>query len=303
MLAPHPQGGDPFTDGRPNLAPHIINNSWGCPPSEGCDVDTLQQAVETARAAGQLVVSSAGNKGPACSSVLDPIAIYNASLSVGAHNAEGAIASFSSLGPVTIDGSNRPKPDITAPGVDIYSTYPTDRGSYTTLRGTSMAAPHVAGAAALLWSAIPALVGDVERTEQVLLRSATPVAASQCGEDADTAPNFTYGFGRLNVLSAVQMAQNPLSVTVQLTDWQAAPQADALVTVTDRLTGHAFTATSDDNGEARIANLIAGDYSVSAQAAGVRFRNAEVTVTSASEPASIVLVGREPYYLPWIARQ
>src|SRR5262249_22704433 len=61
FMAPYPPNGDPFRDGKPELAPDIINNSWGCPPSEGCNKDSLRQVVETVRAAGLMVVASAGN--------------------------------------------------------------------------------------------------------------------------------------------------------------------------------------------------------------------------------------------------
>ncbi len=155
LLAPFPQDGDPFTDGRPELGANVVNNSWGCPPSEGCDTESLRLVIENVRAAGIFVAASAGNKGPSCASVNDPLAIYDSAFSVGAHDATGAIASFSSRGPVTVDGSNRPKPDIAAPGVAVYSTYRTN--NYAFLQGTSMASPHVAGAVALLWSAVPYL--------------------------------------------------------------------------------------------------------------------------------------------------
>ena len=49
FLAPWPHGGDPETDGRPEYSPHIINNSWGCPPSEGCDAGTLLDASRSSR--------------------------------------------------------------------------------------------------------------------------------------------------------------------------------------------------------------------------------------------------------------
>ena len=181
FLAPYPPDGDPFTDGQPALAPDIINNSWGCPPNEGCNTDSLRQVVETVRAAGLMVVASAGNVGyTGCSSVKDPIAIYDATFTVGAVDASGNIAPFSSRGPVTADGSGRLKPDLTAPGVNILSTY---RYSGTsTVSGTSMASPHVAGAVALIWSAAPWLIGDPTLTEQVLLKSATPVYTSLCGD-------------------------------------------------------------------------------------------------------------------------
>ena len=101
----------------PNLRPHVMNNSWGCPPSEGCAADTLQPIVENTEAAGIFVEASAGNAGPNCSSVVDPPAIYAASYSTAALNTgTTTVAGFSSRGPVTIDGSGRIKPNIAAPG-------------------------------------------------------------------------------------------------------------------------------------------------------------------------------------------
>ena len=93
---------------------------------EGCtDVNAvLKTVVESVNAAGILVVVSAGNDGSACSSVLDPAAIYDVVLSVGATDGASttdAIASFSSRGPVTVDGSGRMKPDVSAPGVSVRS--------------------------------------------------------------------------------------------------------------------------------------------------------------------------------------
>ena len=117
MLAPTDSTG---ANPRPDLAAHVINNSWGCPTSEGCtDPNVLKTVVENVRAAGIAVVVSAGNGGPACSTISDPPAIYDASLSVGATSDSDAAASFSSRGPITADGSNRLKPDIAAPGVSL----------------------------------------------------------------------------------------------------------------------------------------------------------------------------------------
>ena len=68
----------------PAMAPDVINNSWSCPPSEGCtDPTILQTVVENTRAAGILVVTSAGNSGPGCSTVSNPPGIYDASFAVG----------------------------------------------------------------------------------------------------------------------------------------------------------------------------------------------------------------------------
>lgn len=205
MLAPFPVGGDPFTDGDPTMAAHVINNSWGCPELEGCDPGALQAAAEHLRAAGIFVAVSAGNDGPDCNTVKDPLAIYDAVFSVGAIDQSGTMAYFSSRGPVTVDGSNRIKPDLAAPGVTILSSMP--GGSYSTMDGTSMAGPHVVGAVALLWSAVPSLIGDIDVTEQILIQSAQPYAGSTgFGCFSGDIPNAAYGYGVLNVYEAVKLA-------------------------------------------------------------------------------------------------
>jgi len=188
----------------PTKAPHIINNSWYCPPSEGCvDPMILETVVENTRAAGILVVVSAGNSGPSCASVDAPPAIYDASFSVGATDDFDGIASFSSRGPVEIDGSMRLKPDVSAPGVGIRSSR--RGGDYRIMSGTSMAGPHVAGLAALLISAHPELAGDVDALEAAITSSALPLTTSQgCGGDtSDDIPNHTFGHGRIDALAAV----------------------------------------------------------------------------------------------------
>lgn len=204
MLAPYPQGGDPFTDGDPRRAAHVVNNSWACPPLEGCDADSLRPAVDALRAGGIFVVASAGNEGPACGSVSDPIAIYDGSLTVGAVDAAGDVAPFSSRGPVTVDGSGRAKPDLLAPGVDVLSAFP--GGTYTALAGTSMAGPHVAGVVALLWSARPDLIGDVERTEQILFATASPYTGVLEDCHSGGVPNNVYGYGVVDAHAAVRKA-------------------------------------------------------------------------------------------------
>src|SRR5207248_4658886 len=145
MLAPFPYGGDPWRDGRPDRAPDVLTNSWGCPPVEGCDLGTLRAAVDALTGAGIYVVVAAGNSGPACRTVDDPPAPYPSALTVGAVDQRGNVAEFSSRGP-TPDG--RPKPDLLAPGVGVLSALP--GGRFGALVGTSMAAPLVAGVVALM---------------------------------------------------------------------------------------------------------------------------------------------------------
>lgn len=190
----------------PARAPHIINNSWGCPPSEGCAPATLQSVVDNLRAAGILVVVSAGNSGSGCGSVVDPPAIYAGSFSVGATTSGDAIAAFSSRGPVTVDGSNRLKPDVTAPGAGIRSALP--GGGYGSLSGTSMAGPHVAAVAAIVMSANPELRGNPAAVEAILRETAIPTTSTQtCGAFSGAAvPNAVFGHGRVDALAAVQRA-------------------------------------------------------------------------------------------------
>ena len=96
-------------------APDIINNSWSCPPSEGCSQATLESAFLTVRAAGIMVVARNENTGPSCASATDPPGMYEASFSVGATDNSDNLAGFSSRGPVTYNGKTYTKPDISAP--------------------------------------------------------------------------------------------------------------------------------------------------------------------------------------------
>ncbi|MFN8466460.1 MAG: S8 family serine peptidase [Caldilineaceae bacterium] len=270
FMAPYPQGGNPMTDGKPELAPGIINNSWACPRKEGCEVDTLRQIVDTVRAAGIFVAASAGNYGgfmfpPKCNTVLEPIAIYDSSFSVGAHDQTGTIASFSSSGPVTVDGSNRLKPDLTAPGVGIMSTIP---GGYSDhFSGTSMASPHVAGAVALLWSIAPELEGDIDRTEQILRESATPVINGDC-DPSPTSPNNVYGYGRLNVLQAILDARPPATATVAVLGAGGQPVAALPVRLVSNQTGLTYAGVTGADGKAQVASsdggqpLLSGAYTL-----------------------------------------
>jgi len=207
FIAPTDLDGD---DANTALAPDVINNSWSCPPREGCtDPNVLLTVVENVRLAGILTVHSAGNSGPGCSTVDAPAAIYQASFSVGATTSSDTIASFSSRGPVTVDSSDRLKPEVAAPGVGVNSSLP--GGSYGSLSGTSMAAPHVAGLVALLISVDPSLSGQVDSLEALIEHTALPRAAAQTcwGVPGSNIPNNTYGWGRVDALHAAVMLLNP----------------------------------------------------------------------------------------------
>ena len=191
---------------KPWLAPDVINNSWACPEMEGCNTanfSILDEAVQNLTNAGIVVVASAGNTGDDCSTIVTPAAIFDMSLSVGATNEADSLADFSSRGPITVDSTYRMKPNVTAPGVNVRSCV--RDGEYRVWSGTSMAGPHVAGAVALIISANPNLRGNVEAIFDILQSTAVPLTLDDHCEE-DQVPNNLYGYGRINVLKAVEKA-------------------------------------------------------------------------------------------------
>ena len=203
----------------PLKSPDVINNSWSCPVSEGCDPSNwsfMELALNNLRASGVFVVASAGNEGiDICGSISRPPAIFERAFSVGATkklldsltNIEyDTIASFSSRGPVLVDNSYRLKPDISAPGHKVLSSVPGNRYSYSS--GTSMAGPHVAGVVALVLSANPDLRGNTNIIQEILESTADPKPEEDICRNIfeKLVPNSIFGHGRINALTAVERA-------------------------------------------------------------------------------------------------
>ncbi|PHN01677.1 S8 family peptidase [Flavilitoribacter nigricans] len=247
FLAPTDLDGN---DPRPELAPHVINNSWGCPAMEGCSAENwgiLEQAVENLRAAGVVVVVSAGNDGPDCGSVNDPSAIFAGSFAVGATNATDTLAGFSSRGPVTIDGSGRIKPDLVAPGVNIRSARRND--GFMAASGTSAAGPFVTGIVALIIEANPDLAGEVALIEQIMRESTVPAYDRvSCGGYSDTdVPNPMTGYGRIDALAAVERARQVSPVNT--------PRADLGIEVYPNPSRGLLRFTSDTNSSGSVLEI------------------------------------------------
>ncbi|KAI9290959.1 subtilisin-like protein [Neoconidiobolus thromboides FSU 785] len=195
------------TNPKPRLRPHVIGNSYYCPGEEGCSRSTFKYALRALKSAGIFMSVCAGNDGKlGCSSILSPPATEPTSFTVAASKyLSNDRAAFSSMGPVP----ERPEfaIDITAPGVNITSSIP--GGKYAVFQGTSMATPHVAGAALLVIAACPHLNRRVDLIAKVLRESATPNYSNLgCGKDLATSlPNNEYGFGILNVAKALKLCK------------------------------------------------------------------------------------------------
>ncbi|MEV0806423.1 S8 family serine peptidase [Micromonospora sp. NPDC050200] len=202
----------------------VVNLSLGGP--DGPETDPLEQTVTDLSAQyGTLFVVAAGNAGPA-QSIGSP-ASAPAALAVGAVNRDDVLADFSSRGPATADAAA--KPELTAPGVAITAARSSDGGlgtpgdAYMSLSGTSMATPHVAGAAALLAQQHPDWSG--EQLKATLMAAAVRVPDSGV---------FEQGAGRVDVGRAVtqSITASPPSVAFGLQQWPHADDEPVTRTVT-----------------------------------------------------------------------
>lgn len=164
--------------------------------------DPLSEAVENAVSAGIVFAIAAGNDG-GYQTVASP-GIAPSAITVGATDASDALAYFSSKGPAR--GTYTMKPDLVAPGVGIYSSFPGDK--YAVLNGTSMASPHVAGAAALLLQLHPSWAPL--QVKSVLMGNTKSLAAGP----------YDVGTGRLDILQSVQstFGVSPGSISLSMVD-------------------------------------------------------------------------------------
>jgi len=183
---------------RPDLRPHVVNNSWG----GGRGDPWYQATVDGWVAAGIFPQFAIGNSGPSCSSANDP-GEYIQSYAAGAYDINNNLAGFSSRGPSAFGGEI--KPNIAAPGVSVRSSVPTN--SYSSFSGTSMASPHVAGVVALIWSdnGAPGFRRNIAATRGFLDNTAVDVNALTCGGSMDD--NNMFGEGRLDAKAAVDAAR------------------------------------------------------------------------------------------------
>jgi subtilisin family serine protease len=259
-------GENPDASKRPN----IVNNSWGTlAPSNEPFMEDISQAWEDS---GIFGVWSNGNNAPGCQTSGSPGSrIIN--YSVGAYDIDNNIAGFSSRG-AGQDGET--KPNLSAPGVNVRSSVP--GSGYDSFDGTSMAAPHVAGAIALLWSAAPSLFGDVNATKELLDGTATDHPDSECGGTDDD--NNVYGEGQLDALALLEGAPTGDTGTAAGTVTDAAtstPLNGAELTIVGGEINRTVTTAEDG---AYSLPLPAGDYEVTAEAFGYVTQTAAMTITA-----------------------
>jgi subtilisin family serine protease len=250
--------------------PHIVNNSWGSDPSDDPLMEDIQLAWE---ASGIMGIWSNGNSGPGCETSGAP-GSRTINYSVGAYDVDNQIASFSSRG----DGQDgQVKPDIAAPGVAVLSALPGN--AYEAWNGTSMAAPHVSGAVALLWSARPEYVRDLEGTRLLLDLSAIDTDDTSCGGTA--ADNNVYGQGRLDALGLINAGSvGTATLTGTVTDAATErPVPGATVALAGPMS-RVYTVGAD---AAYTFTVTAGEYQVKVTAFG--YQTTTQTVTLAKEGA------------------
>lgn len=175
--------------------PQVVNNSWG----GNRDDSFYDDIVKKWKAAGIVPIFSSGNTGEYNAggegSIGSPGSLED-SFSVGALTKDDRLAKFSLRGPSK--HTNKFKPEISAPGVNILSA--DYKGGYVLKTGTSMAAPHVSGAVALILEANRNLT--VDKVEEILKSTATPLT----DDHYISSPNMGYGYGKLNVFKAVEAA-------------------------------------------------------------------------------------------------
>ncbi|MGC4938781.1 S8 family serine peptidase [Kribbella sp. DT2] len=258
----------------------VVNVSLGGPDAPGDDL--LEQAVNTLSTQhGTLFVVAAGNAGQGGPGTIDSPGSAASALTVGAVDKQDRLADFSSRGATYGDALT--KPDVTAPGVDIVAAKAagTEAGlpvgdQYVSLSGTSMATPHVAGAAAILRQQHPDWTGA--QVKAALMASAKPAA----GVGA-----FGQGAGRVDVARAIdqQVVSTPTSLSFGLASWPHEDDPVQTRTVTYRNSGSTPVSLDLD---LRVTDLPAGLFTVSPASLVVPAGgSADATVTADTRPATV----------------
>lgn len=249
MLAPTDQNGE---NPRPDLRPNVVSNSWG----GGSGDEFYREIVNAWVSAGIFPVFANGNSGPFCGSVGSP-GDYPESYGVGAYDISNIIADFSSRGSSAFGVV---KPNISAPGVNVRSSVP--GSGYDFFSGTSMATPHVTGAIALLWSAAPAMVGDIGLTRELLGAAAVDHEDDSCGGEPGN--NNVWGEGQMDIVATLDIA--PIGPTGWLSGVVATDDGETIAGAKVRLAGGINRTISTGSDGSFNVRLPVGGYDAEASA-------------------------------------
>jgi subtilisin family serine protease len=257
VIAPTDMAGN---NPNPALAPDLVSNSWG---SDDPNDTFYLETVQAWRAAGIIPIFAAGNAGEAGCGTAGTPGNFNEVISLGATDTKDNIAPFSSRGP---SPTGKVSPNVSAPGVDVVSSVP--GGGYQAFSGTSMAAPHAAGAIALMLSSKPSLVGNFDAVLNALDVTAVDRPDGSCGspDPSDNDPNYVYGEGRIDAKAAVDLVKSGGTLSGTVTD-SGTHLAIAGARVAAGNGDREFATTADASGNYSIF-LAAGTYVVTAGAFG-----------------------------------
>tara|TARA_Y100000589_G_scaffold245297_1_gene233003 strand:- start:11467 stop:12789 length:1323 start_codon:yes stop_codon:yes gene_type:complete len=178
--------------------PAVVSNSWGTAWKNQNKIEALLRAVQTWKNVGIIPVFAAGNSGPRPQTILIP-GVFDESITIGSTDRSDRIARFSSQGPGVYLGNKTDKPDLTAPGVSVYSA--DLNGKYTYRSGTSMATPHITGIIAIMLEANPNL--DTEQVRKILKESSIDLG--------DSGYDYAFGSGRIDAYNAAIKALQSLN--------------------------------------------------------------------------------------------
>lgn len=265
-------------DGNPETlddVPDVVNNSWEL--QQQCDPNhPILLAIETLEAAGIVSIWSAGNSGPNSGTIVFPQSYVNDRYSgfcVGNlnHNTMEIVSSSSrgpSNCPASLPDSLSIKPEVSAPGYEVYSCVSiSDIFSYLPRTGTSQAAPHVSGVVTLMRQKNPDI--EVNEIKQILMDTAQDLGSP--GEDND------FGWGLIDAYAAVMAVPPRYGVTGIVTDERNGdPIGGARV-----FTGNQQTYSLADG--SYFLRLEPGEYRLHAQARGFEAFEAENLITVGNE--------------------
>lgn len=274
-------------NGDPALAPDVVNNSWG--NNFGASTEFAED-VQALLTAGIFPVFSAGNNGPEAATVSSPGSLTSA-FAVGATTIDDEIANFSSRGP---SPWGEIKPEVSAPGQDVRSSLP--GGAYGELDGTSMAAPHASGLAALLLQTAPTLATDLnaisEAMKNTAVRSGSPI------------PNNDYGWGRIDAYNAVMAVASVGTLQGQVTQAGGLAINNALIQISAHNGGPYISTQTNAAGE-YLQGLAANTYDATATAFGYESASAFglQIVTSTATTQDFVLTPKPTGTLSGIVRE